>query len=192
MLPTFLLSLMLLVGPTTDPPIVERLGVKGPIIFDGISYELVWTNTRDGNFYIQEYIPRGQKLETYTQMITLSLLRKETPLSVVTLERMNQLEARKKSHALCQYSLIESPDSKEYILDFITSETDGNGIKTVSFTISRYQEIEIHNKPALLQLAYTQRATGDGVEGMLRSVAANRAHLVSAMAETAMPTLSLP
>jgi hypothetical protein len=188
MLSTFLLSLTLLAGPTTDSTIIERLGVKGPITFDGVSYELAWTNTRDGNFYIQEYIPRGQKLETYTQMITVKLLKKETALSVVTLERMNLLEERKKSDALCQYALIESPDSKEYILDFITSESEGKILKSASFSIYRYRQIEIAGKPALLQLAYTQRAMSDGIEGMLRSVAAKRDYLISAMAETTMPT----
>jgi len=183
MLLNVLLTLLLL----GDPPIIERLGIKGPITFDGVSYELAWTNTRDGNFYIQEYIPRGQKLETYTQMITVKLLKKETALSVVTLERMNQLEERKKSDALCQYALIESPDSKEYILDFITSESEGKILKSASFNIYRYRQIEITGKPALLQLAYTQRAMGEGIEGMLRSVAAKRDQLISAMADTTMP-----
>ena len=56
----------------TDKPI-DRLGVKGPLEFNNINFKLAWTDKPNDIYYIQEYLPDGEKPERFNQMLTIHL-----------------------------------------------------------------------------------------------------------------------
>jgi hypothetical protein len=55
----------------------DMLGVKGPLQFNGVTFNLASATKPDAHFYIQEYLPDGQKFDSYEQMITINVLAKD-------------------------------------------------------------------------------------------------------------------
>lgn len=183
MLSTILLPLLLLI----DTPVVERLGIKGPLMFQGKSYELAWTSHPSDDYYIQEYLPKGQKPESFKEMLTVNVLRGDKEPHVSVMEKMQWLEQRKTSDAVCQYSLLESPDGAEFLLDFILSESKDGALQTVEFNMYRYRRIEIDGKKALLCYIFSKRAYGDEITPFLEWLKAGRAEMLNAFVEVELP-----
>ena len=66
-------ALVLMMAPAAAA-ITDFLGAPGPILFDGKSYELAWTARPSENYTKQEYVPAGQAVETYDQMLLVERL----------------------------------------------------------------------------------------------------------------------
>jgi len=45
--------------------VIERIGVKGPLEFNKTIFNLAWTDKPRDNYYIQEYLPKGETLEKF-------------------------------------------------------------------------------------------------------------------------------
>src|SRR5262245_27005318 len=52
----------------------DKLGVPGPVNFEGQNYELATTTHPQPNYFKQEYLPAGQGPDTYTRMFLIETL----------------------------------------------------------------------------------------------------------------------
>lgn len=57
-----------------SPDPVDYLGIPGPIEFAGTQYHLAWSSRPSADYIKHEYLPSGQKPETYTGMVSVELL----------------------------------------------------------------------------------------------------------------------
>jgi hypothetical protein len=184
-----LLSLLSLVDPADK---MDRLNIKGPLTFQGKNFELAWTSHPTDEFYIQGYLPAGEKPETFHEMMSVHLLRNDAEPHLAVMEKMKALETRKTTDAVCQYSLIESPDGKEFILDFVMSESKDDKVQLVEFNIYRYKQIEIGGKKALLTYIYSKRAYGEEVTPLFEWLGTQRTEVLNKMIETSLPAPATP
>ena len=100
----------------------DYLNVPGPIKFDNVSYNLAWSANPVANYYKQEYIIKGDSLERFNKMVLIDVLEDTLQVKDLVYMKINSLEKRKKEDAVVNYKLIQSPDSTEYIVDFVLSE----------------------------------------------------------------------
>jgi len=75
--------------------IVERLGVPGPLRYSATSFELKWTHKPAESYYVQEYVPRGETVEQFRQMLTLTVLAVDAEANAVEAMKIDELEKRK-------------------------------------------------------------------------------------------------
>lgn len=106
----------------TDNP-VDRLGVKGPLEFNKINFKLAWSDKPNDNYYIQEYLPDGENLESFNQMLTIHLFDTDIKTKDAVGQKVRELTERKKTDDVCNYQVTESPDGKEFIVDFLLGES---------------------------------------------------------------------
>ena len=53
----------------------DHLNIPGPISFGGQSYELAWSSHPSANYIKQEYLPKVQTVERYSEMLLVEFLK---------------------------------------------------------------------------------------------------------------------
>lgn len=73
----------------------DYLGVPGPIEFDGRSYKLAWSARPAENYIKQEYVPSGQDVETYAQMLLVEVVTSDIKVMDAVRSQVDALNKRK-------------------------------------------------------------------------------------------------
>ena len=174
-----------------DAPI-DRLGVKGPIEFNKISFKLSWSDQPNDNYYIQEYLPDGEKADSFNQMLTIHLFNNDIKTKDAVQQKVKELTERKKTDAICNYQITESPDGKEFIVDFLLGESKNDKMTTVEFNVYHYKQIEIgKKKKAIVVFAYSKRSYGDNITKFFKTLKNDRTNYLNAMISSDIPIISI-
>lgn len=187
------MSMLLLVASDPSDTVVDRMGVRGPLKFGGKQYGLFWSDQPNGTYRIQEYLPAGQTLESFRQMLTLHVFDVELEVRDAVEQKVRELKARQKTDPLCNYLVTTSPDKKEHMVDFILSDTKSEDVDPtiVEFNVYRFKKVEYADgKKAILVFAFTERAYNDDIVNYLDELRDKRMEYLSEMIETEMPVIS--
>ena len=184
------LSTLLFSFTTISDNPVDRLGVKGPLEFNKINFKLAWTDKPNDIYYIQEYLPDGEKLESFSQMLTIHLFDTDIKTKDAVGQKVKELTERKKTDAVCNYQVTESPDGKEFIVDFLLGESKDDKMTIVEFNVYRYKQIEISKKKkAIIVYAYSKRSYGDNITNFFKTLKADRTNYLNQMISADIPTV---
>ena len=182
------ISSLLISFMSVSDDITDRIGVKGPLEFNGLSFNLAWSDQPRDNYYIQEYLPLGEKVESFEQMMTIHLFVTDMSVNEAVQQKGKELSSRKKSDPLCNYQITESPDGKEYMVDFILSESKGEEMTIAEFNVYRYKETDLgNNQKALMVYSYSKRSYGDGITPFLKNLKDEKINYLNEMALTSIP-----
>jgi len=188
-----LLTSILFISFTTineDPK--DRLNVKGPLSFGNTSFKLSWTARPKETYFVQEYLPDGESLNSFNQMLTINLFVSDIEVKNAVDQKINELTKRKKTDKVCNYAVNESPDGKEFIVDFLVSETKDNKMTTVEFNVYRYKQIDIEGfKKAIVVYSYSKRAYGNEITTFLESLGKERANYLNYMISSEIPAVKI-
>ncbi len=150
----------------------DVLDVKS-LNFQGVDYQLGWSAHNSGQC-IQEYFPKGQVPESYTDMFTISVFTNIAPgvtpeMAVIAKEA--ELEARKeKTKDVWNWAVMTNDETNEACIDFICCSGKDDKLDIVEFDVHRYRMIQVDGKPALQLLFYSHRAYGDDITGMMNNL----------------------
>jgi hypothetical protein len=175
---------------TNNP--IDNIGVKGPLEFNKTNFKLFWANKTNDNYYVQEYLPDGEKLENFNQMLTIHLFNTDIKTEAAVGQKIKELTLRKKTDSTCNYQVTESPDGKEFIVDFLIGEKKENKIAILEFNIYHYKQIDIsENKKAIIVYAYSKRNYGDDVDDFFKRLKNDRINYLNQMISTNIPKVTL-
>ena len=173
-----------------DEP-VDRIGVKGPLAFNKTTFNLAWTSKPTDTYYIQEYLPAGETVDHFNQMMSIFLLVSDVQPKDAVQQKISELEERKKTDATCNYKVNQSPDGKEYMVDFLMGDAN-NKNEIQEFNIYRYKQADLgNNKKALLVYAYSKRAYNDDITAFLKNLKTDRGNLLNAMVAAEVPGVKI-
>jgi hypothetical protein len=113
----------------------DRIGVKGPLTFNNTPFELIWTDKPNSDYYVQEYIPNGEQIEKFNQMLTIHVFTNQASPEIALRQKVSWLMERKKTDAICNYKISESSDGKEFILDFLVGESKEGKMTIAEFNL---------------------------------------------------------
>ena len=187
----FLLVLTIALISVTKPGAqpVDRIGVKGPLIFNKTSFNLAWTSKPSNNYYVQEYLPAGEKSEHFDQMLSIFLLVSDITTKDAVQQKTEELNERKKIDPTCNYMVSQSPDGTEYLLDFVLGD---DKVDVEEFNIYRYKQVDLgDNKKAVLVYAYSKRAYGDAITSFLKNLKSDRGALLNTIVASEMPKVTV-
>ena len=187
-----ILTAILMSFELSGPAPIDRIGVKGPLVFSKIVYDLSWADKPNDNYYIQEYLPKGEKTESFRHMLTIHLFTLNVTVEDAVNQKVKELEERKKTDITCNYQVSKSPDGKEFLVDFLLSESKNDEMTIIEFNIYRYKQVVLsNNKKAILVYAYTKRAYGDDITPFLKNLKPERTEMLNKMAVVGMPEVKL-
>ena len=150
----------------------EYFNVGNPIKYCGTKFSLVWSALPQENYFVQEYLPKGESLDHYNQMFTVSVIFWDrTPLDAVQ-AKIAELEQRKKSDPITNYTVAEN--NGEYILEFIVGDSSDGNMNAVEVDVHYYKQMTINGRNASVLSFYSCRAYGDEIMPFIQSIPEKR------------------
>lgn len=169
---SLVISLLGCLGLSAQPA-SEYFNVGNPIKFCGTKYYFAWSAHPIENYYLQEYLPKGETFEHFNQMFTVSIIFCDrTPQDAVK-AKIAELEERKQSDPVINYAVVNN-NNGEYILEFIVSDSNNGSINTVELNVHHYSQMTINGRNASVLSFYSCRAYGDDIIPFIQSIPDNR------------------
>ncbi|QCI67567.1 hypothetical protein [Phreatobacter stygius] len=162
----------------------DRLGLPGPIRFAGVDHALAWTSRPTPNYFKQEYLPAGQRLETYQQMFIVEVSASGATPETAVAAQIAMLDRRKGTDPVVNYQVIRNPGSGEIILDFLMSAPQGDGI-VVEWNAYRY----VARADGVALFAISRRGYGAAARDFLTALRGSRMEAINALARLDLPAL---
>jgi len=186
-----LLIALLLGGGKLGGGVVDRLGVPGPLMFNKVQYKLAYSAKQRENYYLQQYLPEGDTLSHFRQMLGLHVFTVSGTAEEAMKQKGRELKERQKTDVVCHYQVTQSPHGKEFVLDFITSESeDGDKPKWVEFSIYHYAPAVLFDKrKEVVIYTYSKRVYGEEVLPFMRSFADERPKYLDEMVRIGLPVV---
>jgi hypothetical protein len=103
---------------------VNYLQAPVNIALGGVSYTLAWSSRPDAVYTKHEYLPKGQTVKHYGQMLMLERLEKGSTVTDIAAGTVRRIEARKGRDPMAQVEVLRHEKTKETIVNFLMSEGD--------------------------------------------------------------------
>ncbi len=167
----------------------ERLGVPGPVAFEGQNYALARTAHPSADYFQQEYLPPGQQLDGYTHMFMIeALTTKATPKDAAA-SQVAMLDQRKAKDPLVNHEVTVDEQTGDVMLDFLVSGTL-NGQLVVEWNAYRFASLK-GDKPGIVLQGVSRRAYGEAdAKNFVTALKDWRKNTISALSQLATPPVT--
>ncbi len=187
---TILLLFAVVIGNSQN--VVNYLNTDKAIKFENQNYELVWSAHPNENYYKQEYLPKGQRLEDFTSMVTIDFLKGNYTIQDLAKMKVEELKVAKKSNPIINYNIFQK--GNEIVLDFLTSAkiTTNDNQKTliVERNIYRYITIKTKKTKGVLLLAVSKRAYNKKAYDFVKNIKKNKNSLIVKAGKIKIPKIN--
>lgn len=131
------------------------------IDFDGRRFELAWHAAPQPAYLKLEYLPSGQSLPQYEDMLLLEHLSSGMDIAQVVGHQLEFLRERKKTDPVTQHRILQKESQDEFLLDFVLSAKDPKLGDIIEWNAYRYlKHPGPDGQPGVLLFAYSRRAYG--------------------------------
>jgi len=182
----FLTSTVSLAQPTQGAP-TPRL------TFSGTTYHMVWCADPTPAYKKCEYLPKGQALSNYRNMVLVEQLSSDMTVSDVVRRQVAFLRQRQQEQndPVANHRVLTQESTGEFLLDFVLSGRDANDQVIVEWNAYRYIPTQgADGKKGVLLYGYSARGYGDeGGRDFLIALKEERPHIVQ-MLSTKPPAFS--
>lgn len=170
--------------------ITDLLSIPGPIELDGTEFFLNWSKQPSKTLFRQQYLPRDENIADYNQLLDFSFFNKEIEMELAVRQKVEMVQQRAEKDKFAKVNVTESPDGKEFIVDYFISETPPKGNSFVEYNVYRFKQFEVGKQKSFLMLSYAKRLYGD-LKSSAKSLAKDRDHLMATMIEYKIPEIKV-
>ena len=172
--------------------VINYFGTNKEIAFSQKTYKLSWSSHPNATYYKQEYIPNGDKADTFNDMILIDFIQRDMPVAEVVKAQVTMLNERKKTDKVCNYTLTNSANGSEYILDFVMSEGSGQTLKIVEWNAYRYKAYtDKQGHKGVLLFGVSHRSYDSKASSFLKSLKEYRVEHRKALISYPMPNIQI-
>ena len=169
----------------------EYFAIPG-VAYNKTTYQLSWSAHPANNYYKQEYLPAGEKPDTYTHMIMIEVVTGDISLKDAVHAKINELEQRKKNDPVANYQVTENKTTGEYLLDFVIGQSPGNAAAVTEWNAYRYLKLKDKSGRKGIQLfACSKRGYGAGTTNFLQHLKTERLKEISLFAAYKIPEVNI-
>ncbi|WP_312417757.1 hypothetical protein [Shinella sp.] len=167
----------------------DRLGLPGPIDFEGEAYGLAWSSQPSENYIKQEYLPAGDSPERYKQMILVETVSGGIAVMDAVRAQVDMLNKRKASDPLVNMDVIQNEATGEALLDFIISTKGNDGQYIVEWNSYRYARYsDATGNRGVMLFGVSRRAYGDDAsKALLTQLKVLRPGRIKALTQVVLP-----
>ena len=166
------------------------LSFPNPIEYDGTEFYLTQSKQRSKTLFQEQYIPKDENLRDFTQLLDFSFFNKEIEIELAVRQKVESVQQREKKDKFAKVNVTESPDGKEFIVDYFISETPQNGDPFIEYNIYRFKNMENGGQKSFLIMSYAKRMYGD-LKSATKALAKQRDHLMATMIEYKIPEIKI-
>lgn len=172
-------------GPSAAQQPMDKLGVPGPVAFNGKEFSLAWMSNPSPTYIKQEYLPDGQDVKSYGEMFIIEAVTSGSSPASAAGAQVEALKKRKGSDPVVNYEIIQHPSSGDILLDFLISDASSGQI-IVEWNAYRYTK---QGKDGVALYAISTRGYGDGAKPFLANLKTSRPAAIKALADMTLPPL---
>ncbi len=171
--------------------VTDYLNVPGPVLFGNANYYLAWSSRPVDNYYKQEYLAKGDSLEHFSKLVLIDVLEDTIKPKELVLLKLKDLKERKKTDAVVNYNLIQSPDSTEYIVDFVESEgvPKTDFVEWNAYLYKAFKDINGHKGVMLFGISI--RSYGNTAADFFGSLRDLREHIINQLIAYTVPQVNI-
>lgn len=167
----------------------DYLGIKEIRFYDR-SYKLAWSSHPSLQYYKQEYLTDGEKIERFNNLILIDFFETDKPLEDAVDTQVNMLKIRKHSDAVCNYQIRKK--NGEYILDFLISEGNEYNLKLLEWNAYHYKGyVDKAGNKGILMFGYSHRAYNADAEQFISYFAEYRSKFMTTLSTYPVPEIQL-
>jgi len=162
------------------------------ITFNYIDYQLAWSSHPNEKYYKQEYVAKDDKVEHFNNMLLIDFVLTDLPVNEIVKLQVETLNKRKKTDNVCNYNVIKNPQTGEYILDFLMSESNGNSLSIIEWNGYHYKAYTDKNgHKGVLLFGISHRAYKDDALPFLKMLSGYRVDNLRALQPFPLPDIQL-
>ncbi|UJF30105.1 hypothetical protein L0B70_01545 [Kaistella sp. 97-N-M2] len=169
---------------------VDLLSIPGPIDYDGTEFLLSWSKQPSKTLFRQQYMLRDERIEDFTQILDFSYFTKEIEMELAVRQKVESIQNREKNDKFAKVNVAESPDGKEYVIDYFISENPEKGEPYIEYDIYRFKPYDNGTQKSFLIISYAKRVYGD-LKSAAKSLAKERDHALATMIEYKIPEIKV-
>lgn len=169
----------------------DLLSIPNPVEFNGSEFFLARAKQRSKTLFQQQYVPKDEQLENFNQILDFSYFTKEIDIEMAVKQKVESVAQRAKNDRYANANVTESPDGKEYIVDFMISEAPEQGDSYVEYDVYRFKNFDDGTQKSFLMLSYAKRIYGD-LKSAAKTLGKQRDQLMTAMIEYQIPQIKVP
>lgn len=166
------------------------LSFPNPIEYDGTEFYITQSKQRSKTLFQEQYIPRDENLQNFNQLLDFSFFNKEIETELAVRQKVESVQQREKKDKFAKVNVSESPDGKEFIVDYFISEAPENGDSYIEYNIYRFKNMENGSQKSFLIMSYAKRMYGD-LKSSAKALAKQRDHLMATMIEYKIPEIKV-
>ena len=168
----------------------DLLSIPGPIELNGTEFFVTWSKPLSKTLYRQQYLPRDEQIETFTQLLDFSYFTKEIDMELAVRQKVESIQNREETDRFAKVNVTESPDGKEFVVDYYISETPKKGEPYIEYNIYRFKPYDNGTTKSFLILDYAKRIYGDQ-KAAAKALAKQRDQLMGMMIEYQIPEIKV-
>ena len=171
---TFIMTIFTVTYAKTN----NDLFAKNSLVFDGKTYTLKWSSHPKKHFFKQEYLPNNEKLDKYKTMIVIDFYEGDFQPQELVDTLIQNLTKRKKTDPVANFNIFTK--DKEYIVDFLLSESSKNYITLLERNVYRYKIINDtkSQRKGVLIFGVSERAYDSEVDVYFENLKQNKNKLI--------------
>lgn len=169
--------------------VTERLNIPGPLTFNENEFLLALSKQNSPTWVQQQYVMRDDDISNYKELINISYFDKEIDMEVAVKQKVEFVDKRRSKDKYSFVNVTESPDGKEIIVDYLTTETPKEGESYAEYNLDRFKNFDVGGKKSFIIFSYSKRIVGDPKYAS-RSLSKERNRLMEAAITTAIPTVT--
>lgn len=176
----------------TNKPVVNYLGIQGPIVFQKKSYQMVWSSHPDASLYKQEYLVGGDDFPNYKSMITIDFVIAATSVDDAVRTKLRELEQLKKTLDV-NYEVIGNAATGEKIIDCLLGQTAADDAKSIyEHDVYRFKAVTAKSgQKGIMLYALSNRAYGKDIQPFLTRLKTERKTLIADVAKVPVPGITI-
>ncbi|MGZ5210566.1 MAG: hypothetical protein ACXWB1_06705 [Kaistella sp.] len=166
------------------------LSFPNPIEYDATEFFLAQSKQRSKTLFQEQYIPKDETLRDFNQLLDFSFFNKEIEMELAVRQKVESIQQREKKDKFAKVNVTESPDGKEFIVDYFISESPEKGDSYVEYNIYRFKNYDNGTQKSFLIMSYAKRIYGD-LKSAAKSLAKQRDYLMANMIEYKIPEIKV-
>ncbi len=182
---TFVLTIFTITHAKTN----NDLFTKDTLLFEGKTYILKWSSHPNKYLFKQEYLPKNQELNKYKTMIVIDFHEGNNQPQQLLNTLVQNITKRKKTDSIANYNIFKK--DKDYIIDFILSESSNNYVTLLERNVYRYKLIndpKSHRKGVLI-FGVSERSYNSEVDVYFKNLQQNKNNLIINVSDYSLPTI---
>ncbi len=169
--------------------VVDRLSIPGPIEFNGTEFFLAWSKQNSKTLNIQQFLPRDETILNFEQLLNFSYFNKDIDLEEAVRGKVGSVQKATEKDKFGSVNVAESPDGKEFIVDYTISNAEGKSGPYIEYNVYRFKKYDTENKPLLI-FSYSKRIYGD-LKPSSKALSRQRDALMTMVIEYKIPAITV-